>query len=116
MMVDACRIQELEEKLGVLQNDVGTLMLLRAAGQQPLLEHAPESTDQAKAQSQVKDELTMAAAIHSAYMQEADGTQSVTKRCNVAELMRYHTSKTGDEMISLTEYVTRMQEGQDDIY
>merc|ERR1712003_171919 len=34
----------------------------------------------------------------------------------VAELMRYHTSKSGDEQISLKEYVDRMKEGQNDIY
>merc|ERR1711988_1520725 len=30
--------------------------------------------------------------------------------------MRYHTSKSGDEQISLKEYVDRMKEGQNDIY
>merc|ERR1719272_2512317 len=30
--------------------------------------------------------------------------------------MRYHSSKSGDEMISLKEYVDRMKEGQNDIY
>merc|ERR1711966_215464 len=39
-----------------------------------------------------------------------------TNRAKVAELMRYHTSKSGDEMISLKEYVDRMKEGQNDIY
>merc|ERR1712021_130719 len=39
-----------------------------------------------------------------------------TNRTKVAELMRYHTSKSGDEMISLKEYVDRMKEGQNDIY
>merc|ERR1712070_711217 len=39
-----------------------------------------------------------------------------TNRMKVAELMRYHTSKSGDEQISLKEYVNRMKEGQDDIY
>merc|ERR1712238_186045 len=34
----------------------------------------------------------------------------------VAELMRYHTSKSGDETISLKEYIDRMKEGQNDIY
>merc|ERR1712039_1165641 len=34
----------------------------------------------------------------------------------VAELMRYHTSKSGDEQISFKEYVDRMKEGQNDIY
>ncbi|CAE7252456.1 HSP90 [Symbiodinium natans] len=33
-----------------------------------------------------------------------------------AHLLRYHTSKSGDEQISLKEYVDRMKEGQNDIY
>merc|ERR1712166_942593 len=39
-----------------------------------------------------------------------------TSRTKIAELMRYHTSKSGDEQISLKEYVDRMKEGQNDIY
>merc|ERR1712057_32235 len=39
-----------------------------------------------------------------------------TNRLKVAELMRYHTSKSGDEQISFKEYVDRMKEGQNDIY
>merc|ERR1712219_46834 len=39
-----------------------------------------------------------------------------TNRAKVAELMRFQTSKTGDEQISLKEYVDRMKEGQNDIY
>merc|ERR1711927_106111 len=39
-----------------------------------------------------------------------------TNRAKVAELMRYHTSKSGDEQISFKEYVDRMKEGQSDIY
>merc|ERR1712110_294184 len=39
-----------------------------------------------------------------------------TNRMKVAELMRYHTSKSGDEQISFKEYVDRMKEGQNDIY
>merc|ERR1711876_18616 len=39
-----------------------------------------------------------------------------TNRTKVAELMRYHSSKSGDELISLKEYVDRMKEGQNDIY
>merc|ERR1712111_130761 len=39
-----------------------------------------------------------------------------TNRTKVAELMRYQTSKSGDEMISFKEYVDRMKEGQNDIY
>merc|ERR1712238_573036 len=39
-----------------------------------------------------------------------------TNRTKVAELMRYHTSKSGDEQISFKEDVDRMKEGQNDIY
>merc|ERR1712000_170393 len=39
-----------------------------------------------------------------------------TNRSKVADLMRYQTSKSGDEMISLKEYCDRMKEGQNDIY
>merc|ERR1712139_269533 len=39
-----------------------------------------------------------------------------TNRTKIAELMRYQTSKSGDEKISLKEYVDRMKEGQNDIY
>merc|ERR1712078_37709 len=39
-----------------------------------------------------------------------------TNRAKIAELMRYNTSKSGDEQISLKEYVDRMKEGQSDIY
>ncbi|CAK0881242.1 unnamed protein product [Prorocentrum cordatum] len=58
----------------------------------------------------------MAADVHSAIAEEADGTCVVTNRLKVAELMRYHTSNTGDDTDSLKEHVARMQEGQDDIY
>merc|ERR1712179_698927 len=39
-----------------------------------------------------------------------------TNRIKVAELLRFHTSKSGDELIGLKEYVDRMKEGQNDIY
>merc|ERR1719350_1660783 len=39
-----------------------------------------------------------------------------TNRMKLAELMRYSTSKSGDDLISLKEYVDRMKEGQNDIY
>merc|ERR1712002_1153416 len=39
-----------------------------------------------------------------------------TNRTKIAELLRWHTSKSGDEQISLKEYVDRMKEGQQDIY
>ena len=38
-----------------------------------------------------------------------------TSRVKVAELLRYQTSKSGDESISFKEYVDRMKEGQNDI-
>ena len=39
-----------------------------------------------------------------------------TNRVKVAEVLRYQTSKSGDESISFKEYVDRMKEGQNDIY
>merc|ERR1712217_497255 len=39
-----------------------------------------------------------------------------TNRIKIAELLRYQTSKSGDEFISLKEYVDRMKEGQDAVY
>merc|ERR1712130_50691 len=39
-----------------------------------------------------------------------------TNRSKIAELLRFHTSKSGDEQISLKEYVDRMKEGQNDMY
>jgi len=34
----------------------------------------------------------------------------------VAELLRYHTTTSGSDMVTLKEYITRMKEGQEDIY
>ncbi|CAK9017009.1 Heat shock protein 90, partial [Durusdinium trenchii] len=45
-----------------------------------------------------------------------DEGEEEKKEEGVAELLRYHTSKSGDEQISLKEYVDRMKEGQNDIY
>jgi len=39
-----------------------------------------------------------------------------TNRTKVAELLRFHTSKSGDEQIGSRKYVDRMKEGQNDIY
>jgi molecular chaperone HtpG len=42
--------------------------------------------------------------------------EDATNRQKLAELLRYHSSKSGEEMISLKEYVARMKEGQKHIY
>jgi molecular chaperone HtpG len=39
-----------------------------------------------------------------------------TNRAKLAELMRFQTSKSGDDIVSLKEYCDRMKEGQSDIY
>jgi len=42
--------------------------------------------------------------------------EDTTNRAKIAEFLRYYTSKSGDEMVSLKDYVGRMKEGQQDIY
>ncbi len=42
--------------------------------------------------------------------------EDTNNRQKLSEFLRYNTSKTGDELISLKEYVARMKEGQKDIY
>merc|ERR1740139_738264 len=39
-----------------------------------------------------------------------------TNREKLANMLRYHTSKSGEDQISLKEYVARMKEGQKDIF
>ena len=39
-----------------------------------------------------------------------------TNRAKLSELLRFHSSKSGEEMVSLKQYVSRMKEGQKDIY
>jgi molecular chaperone HtpG len=42
--------------------------------------------------------------------------EDTTNRLKIADLLRFHTSKSGDDLVSLKEYVTKMKEGQKDIY
>jgi len=42
--------------------------------------------------------------------------EDTTNRQKVAELLRFHTSKSGEDQISFKEYVQRMKEGQKDIF
>jgi molecular chaperone HtpG len=42
--------------------------------------------------------------------------EDTTNRTKIAELLRYHSSKSGEEMVSFKEYIARMKEGQKFIY
>ena len=42
--------------------------------------------------------------------------EDTTNRQKLADLLRFHTSKSGDDLISFKEYIARMKEGQKEIY
>ena len=42
--------------------------------------------------------------------------EDTTNRKKIADLLRFHTSKSGEDQISLKDYVARMKEGQKDIF
>jgi len=42
--------------------------------------------------------------------------EDTANRTKIAELLRYHSSKSGDDMVSFKEYIARMKEGQKHIY
>jgi len=42
--------------------------------------------------------------------------EDTTNRKKIADLLRFHTSKSGEEQISYKDYIARMKDGQKDIY
>ena len=42
--------------------------------------------------------------------------EDATNRTKIADLLRFHTSKSGEDQFSFKEYITRMKEGQKDIF
>lgn len=42
--------------------------------------------------------------------------EDTANRKKLSQLLRYHTSKSGEEMCSLADYVSRMKENQKSIY
>ena len=42
--------------------------------------------------------------------------EDTTNRLKLADLLRFHTSKSGEDQISFKEYVQRMKENQKDIF
>lgn len=42
--------------------------------------------------------------------------EDTTNRTKIADLLRFHTSKSGEDLISFKEYIQRMKEGQKDIF
>jgi len=42
--------------------------------------------------------------------------EDTTNRKKLADLLRFHTSKSGEDLISLKDYIQRMKEGQKDIF
>merc|ERR1719158_1888752 len=46
----------------------------------------------------------------------AENQEDTANRTKIADLLRFHTTKSGEDQISLKEYIARMKEGQKGIY